>query len=154
MAAKKPATERFAEAVAPLGLVPDITRFGADTRTAEQAADAVGCPVGAIVKSLIFMDGDEPVLVLTSGSNRVDTAKISTSLRRGDADSVRAATGFAIGGTPPFGHLSKLRTYIDQDLFQHAQVWAAAGAPDSVFPLSPEDLVRFSDGVVQAVAQQ
>lgn len=153
MAKKKPATERFTEAVAPLGLVPDITRFGAETRTAEQAAEAVGCPVGAIVKSLVFMDGDEAVLVLTSGANRVDPAKISANLSRGDADNVRAATGFAIGGTPPFGHLTKLRTYVDEDLLRHEQVWAAAGAPDSVFPITPADLVRLSDATVQDVAQ-
>jgi len=153
MAKKKPATERFAEAVAPLGLTPEITRFGAETRTAEQAAEAVGCPVGAIVKSLVFVDGDEPVLVLTSGANRVDTAKISPNLARGDADTVRAATGFAIGGTPPFGHLTKLRTYVDEDLMPHAKVWAAAGAPDSVFPIAPADLVRLANGVVQNVAQ-
>lgn len=151
--AKKPATERFAEAVAPLGLAPRITRFPDDTRTAQQAADAIGCAVAQIVKSLVFLDGEEPVLVLTSGKNRVDTTKISPELRRGNADDVRSLTGFAIGGTPPFGHLTKLRTIVDQDLMAFDQVWAAAGAPDSVFPIAPAKLVELASASVADVAE-
>ncbi len=151
--AKIPATERFAAAIAPLGFVPDVVRFGEDTRTAEQAAAAVECDVAQIVKSLVFFDGDEPVLVLTSGANRVDGAKVSADLRRGNADDVRSLTGFAIGGTPPFGHLTKLRTIVDESLLAFDKVWAAAGAPDSVFPIDPKQLVEFTDASVQDVAE-
>lgn len=152
--AKKHAVVRFTEAVAPLGLIPDVTRFDQDTRTAEQAATALGCGVSQIVKSLVFLDADEPVIVLTSGSNRVDGSKISHDLRRGNADDVRALTGYAIGGTPPFGHLTKVRTIVDRDLMAFEQVWAAAGAPDSVFPIAPTRLVELSEATIAEVAER
>lgn len=152
--AKKHAVVRFTEAVAPLGLIPEVTRFDHETRTAEQAATALGCDVSQIVKSLVFLDAGEPVIVLTSGSNLVDGAKISRDFRRGNAEDVRALTGYAIGGTPPFGHLTKVRTIVDRDLMAFDQVWAAAGVPDSVFPIAPASLVELSDATIADVAQR
>ncbi len=135
-----------------------VRRFPSGTRTAADAAAAVGCDVAQIVKSLVFSGDDEPVLVLTSGANRVDTTKVATALGahrvvRADADLVRSATGFAIGGTPPFGHPSPLPTLVDPDLLGHDVVWAAAGTPDSVFALSPDVLVTRSGGRVTDVAE-
>ena len=115
------------------------------TRTAVDAAAAVGCDVDQIVKSLVLMAGEQPVLVLCSGANRVDLAKVGAEFdgraRMANADEVRAATGFAIGGAPPFGHPSPLPTLVDPHLLGFDEVWAAAGTPDSVFPLTPGDLV-------------
>ena len=152
-----PATERFVAAVEPLGLSVELQTFPAETRTAQQAADALGCGVGQIVKSLVFKAGDELVMVLTSGANRVDTALAAPhfgvdKLGRADAADARAATGFAIGGIPPCGHPTQLATVIDQDLLQYDCIWAAAGAPVSVFALSPDDLVRVTGGTVAQVA--
>ena len=134
-----------------------VERFPEDTRTAQQAADALGCQLGQIVKSLVFKAGDELVLVLTSGSNRVDQQRAATlfdveRLGRADADECRAATGFAIGGIPPCGHPVQLRAAIDEDLLQYDRIWAAAGAPDAVFALTPDDLRRVTGGTVAAVA--
>lgn len=136
----------------------EVRRFPEGTRTAADAAAAVGCDVAQIVKSLVFTADGEPVLVLTSGANRVDTAKVADELGvdhvgKADADLVRRATGFAIGGTPPFGHPSPLRTVVDRDLLAHDEVWAAAGSPDSVFPLAPRTLVERSGGTVTDVAE-
>lgn len=151
-----PATERFTAAAAAQGLDVAVRRFPADTRTAQQAADALECDLGQIVKSLIFKAGDELVLVLTSGSNRVDPKLAAplfgvTKLGRADADECRAATGFAIGGIPPCGHPTPLRAVIDEDLLQYDTIWAAAGAPDSVFELTPADLTRVTDGQIATV---
>lgn len=130
-----------------MGLEPEVKTFPEGTRTAQDAADALGCELGQIVKSLIFQADDEVVLVLTSGVNRVDEAKVAPlfgveRLGRADADAVRAATGFAIGGIPPCGHLSPLRAVVDRDLLTWDTVWAAAGAPDAVFELTPAKLVE------------
>ena len=118
----------------------DITVYPAGTRTARDAAAAIGCEVAQIVKSLVFIADDGPVLALVSGANRLDVAKLGAALgagsvRKADADEVRAATGFAIGGTPPFGHPVLLSTVVDQDLLEHDVVWAAAGTPDACFPI-------------------
>ena len=141
-----PAVERFIAAAKATGLDPDVRIFPADTRTAQQAADALGCELGQIVKSLIFAADDELVLVLTSGVNRVDETKAAAhfgvaKLGKANAEQARAATGFAIGGIPPCGHTQKLRCIIDHDLLQWDTVWAAAGAPDSVFELTPDQLL-------------
>ncbi len=141
------AVERFVAAAGELGLAPDVKTFPADTRTAQQAADALGCDLGQIVKSLIFQAGDELVLVLTSGVNRVDEAKVAPlfgvdTLGRADATAAREATGFAIGGIPPCGHPTPLRAVVDRDLLAWGTVWAAAGAPDAVFELTPAALVN------------
>ncbi|MDP9300002.1 MAG: YbaK/EbsC family protein [Actinomycetota bacterium] len=143
------AAGRFVEAAAAAGLVPDVRRFPEGTRTADDAARAIGCDVCQIVKSLVFVAGDEPVLALTSGKNRVDTARLAAlcgapDARKATADEVRAATGYAIGGTPPFGHPTRLRCFGDPDLVGFDTVWAAAGTPDSVFPLAPEELMRLA----------
>jgi Cys-tRNA(Pro) deacylase len=142
---------RVVEAAAIEGLEITPTEFPDGTRTAQDAADAIGCTVGQIVKSLIFTVDDEPVLALVSGSNRLDEGKLSAafeggSVGRADADLVRSTTGYAIGGVPPFGHSTPLRTVIDQDLLTYDEVWAAAGTPRDVFPLRPDDLVRVTRG--------
>ncbi len=136
---------RVEEGAAALGLSIEVRRFPEGTKTAPDAARAVGCEVGQIVKSLVFMADDRAVLALTSGANRVDTAKLAvvsgaTQARRANADEVRAATGYAIGGTPPFGHPRPIPAFIDQDLFGYEEIWAAAGTPDSVFRTTPEEL--------------
>ena len=136
---------RFEGAARQRGLSPKIQRFPEGTKTAPDAARAVGCEVGQIVKSLVFMADDEPLLALTSGANRADTAKLATitgsnEVRRANADEAREATGFAIGGTPPFGFPRPVRVLIDRDLLGYETLWAAAGTPDSVFPITPAEL--------------
>jgi prolyl-tRNA editing enzyme YbaK/EbsC (Cys-tRNA(Pro) deacylase) len=147
------ATDRFTEAARSLGLHPEPRRFPEGTKTAVEAARAIGCDVGQIVKSLVFIAGDEPVLALTSGSNRVDERTLAAAAgadaaRRATPEEARAATGFAVGGTPPFGLVEHVRAFCDRDLLAHEVVWAAAGTPDSVFPLGPADLVRLSGATV------
>ena len=156
--ASSSANQRFADTARALGLDPDITRFPENTRTAPEAAAAIGCELGQIVKSLVFACDGEPVLVLTSGSNQVDTAKVGELLGgeidRADASAVRDATGFAIGGVPPFGHTTSTRTLLDEDLMQYDVVWGAAGTPDTVFPLAPAQLVTLSGAVVASVRRE
>ncbi len=124
------------------------------TRTAVEAAAAVGCTVAQIAKSLVFRGAHtgKPILVIASGTNRVNQTALAQfagePLERPDADFVRAQTGFAIGGVPPLGHDHKLETYIDSDLWQYAQIWAAAGHPNAVFALSPDDLLALTGGRV------
>lgn len=146
------ARERFLEGARAVGLTPDIRQFPEGTRTAEQAAAAVGCELGQIVKSLVFLCDGSAVLALTSGANRVDTKRLGEVLggkiTRADADGVREATGYAIGGTPPFGHACRLRTVADPALLAYETVWAAAGTPDTVFELTPDELIRASGAVV------
>lgn len=133
-----------------------VREFAASTATADDAAAAIGTSVGRIVKSLVFMAGDQPVLVLASGPNRVDLEKVGRLLdkpiTRAKADQVKALTGFSIGGVPPVGHAQRLSTLVDRDLLQYDEVWAAAGTPNTVFSLSPKDLVRITDGRVEDVS--
>ena len=145
--------ERFLAAARELGLEPEVRRFPEGTRTAEDAARAIGCDVAQIVKSLVFVAEDGPFLALTSGANRADPARLGVELgangvRRATADEVREATGYAIGGTPPFGHARPLRVLVDRDLMVHEELWAAAGRPDTVFPIRAEALVEASRGRV------
>lgn len=152
------ATDRFVAAAQKLGLEPDVKTFPSDTRTAQQAADALGCELGQIVKSLIFRAGDELVLVLTSGLNRVDERKAAplfgvSKLGKADAADARAATGFSIGGIPPCGHPIALRSLIDHDLLEWETVWAAAGAPDAVFEITPTRLVEVTGALPSDVAR-
>jgi prolyl-tRNA editing enzyme YbaK/EbsC (Cys-tRNA(Pro) deacylase) len=138
------ATERFRALATEVGVDPTVSEFPEGTRTAGDAAAAVGCPVGAIVKSLVFMADDRPVLALTSGANRVDESRLAAALgaegvRKASADEARAATGYAIGGTPPFAHSGTGvdAVLIDPALLTYDAVWAAAGTPSSVFPIAP-----------------
>ena len=136
-----------------------VLEFHAGTRTAADAAAAIGCTVAQIAKSLIFRtrDTNRTVLVVASGPNRVDEKKIATeigeSIVHADADFVREATGFAIGGVPPVGHETPPITLIDDDLFQHETIWAAAGTPNAVFQLTPEGLARLTGGRRSRIAQ-
>jgi prolyl-tRNA editing enzyme YbaK/EbsC (Cys-tRNA(Pro) deacylase) len=141
------AIERFTEAARELGIDPQIRRFPEGTKTAADAAAAIGCELGQIVKSLVFMAGDRPVIAFTSGANRVDPAKLArvagaTPARRATPEEARDATGFAVGGTPPFGHPHPVRSYLDPGLLAFQEIWAAAGTPDSVFPLVPSELQK------------
>jgi prolyl-tRNA editing enzyme YbaK/EbsC (Cys-tRNA(Pro) deacylase) len=137
-----------------LGYAYTVVEHSESTRTAQEAADRAGCELGQIVKSLIFQgrDSGKPILVLTSGANRVDEKRISEyageAIRRADADFVRAVTGFAIGGVPPVGHLQKMETYIDEDFLQYPTIWAAAGTPNAIFELQTGDLQRMTNGQV------
>ena len=132
--------------MAALGLDIDVRRFPEGTRTAAEAAAAVGCELGQIVKSLVFLCDGEPVLALTSGSRRVNTDLLGEvlggTITRADADAVRRTTGYAIGGTPPFGHDRPLRTVVDTALMQYERVWAAAGTPETVFEIRSTELLR------------
>src|SRR5918998_5114310 len=132
-----PNVSRVVEAAALVGLLLEVQRFPEGTRTAVDAARAVGCEVGQIVKSLVFVDGGRPVVALVSGANRVDLDKLARaagadSVRRADGEEVRALTGFAIGGVPPFAHATPATVLVDGDLAAHETVWAAAGLPDAV----------------------
>ncbi len=144
---------RVRAAAAALGLTIDVRRFPEGTRTAQDAAAAIGCPVGAIVKSLIFTVDGEVVLALVSGANQLDEAKLAAAAggsmcRRASADEVRAATGFPIGGVPPIGLATPVREFLDDDLLGHDIVWAAAGTWHDVFPIAPADLAAASGGWV------
>ena len=154
------AEERVAAAAAAAGLEITIRRFPEGTRTAADAAAAVGCDVAQIVKSLVFLADGRPVVALVSGANRLDPARLAAALgsqdiERADGDAVRAATGYAIGGVPPFGHADPLPVLMDRSLFDHDIVWAAGGRPDAVFAVSPTDLERVAGAQVAdlAVAQ-
>jgi prolyl-tRNA editing enzyme YbaK/EbsC (Cys-tRNA(Pro) deacylase) len=141
------AVDRFLEAASVLGHPVEVRRFPAGTKTAQDAARAIGCEVGQIVKSLVFMADDRPLLALTSGANRVDVARLADlagagDVRRATPEEARVATGFAVGGTPPFGHPERVRTFLDRDLLAFDEVWAAAGSPDSVFGTTPGELRR------------
>ena len=145
--AKVRAVDRVREAAARLGLNLEVREFPEGTKTAGDAARAIGCDVGQIVKSLVFMAGERPFVALTSGPNRANTARLSelmggAAVRRATPEEAREATGFAIGGTPPFGHPKPVPMFVDRDLLRFDVVWAAAGTPQSVFPISPQDLVR------------
>ncbi len=142
------------EAGAALGLDIAVREMAQPTRTAEEAASACGVTVGQIVKSLVFLGADSarPYLLLVSGANRVNekgvAAHLGEKLKRPDADAVRALTGFAIGGIPPFGHDTKLATYMDRDLLQYDVIWAAAGTPKAVFRTEPGRLQQAAGAVV------
>lgn len=145
--------QRVVDAGAELGVDVVPRHFPQGAKTAQDAADAIGCQVGQIVKSLIFAVDEEVVLAYVSGSNQLDEAKLAAAAGGGrcervDADTVRTSTGFPIGGVPPFAHATSLRTFVDPDLLDHDEVWAAAGTWNDVFPLSPEALSKAGDGLV------
>lgn len=141
------AVDRFLGSAEVLGHPVDVRRFPEGTKTAQDAARAIGCHVGQIVKSLVFVADEKPVLALTSGANRVDLGRLarltgSKEVRRASPEEAREATGFAVGGTPPFGHPKPVRAFLDRDLLAYEEVWAAAGTPDAVFVLTPAELRR------------
>ncbi len=147
-----PTAQRIADTLATMDVETTVIEFAESTRTAEEAATAIGTQVAQIVKSLVFMVGDAPVLALVSGTNRLDTARLrewtGESPRRASADEVRTATGFAIGGVPPIGHAQPLQTFIDRDLMQYETVYAAAGTPHAVFAIAPDELARITGGQI------
>jgi len=136
------------------GLNHEVRELPATTRSAMEAAAAIGCQVAQIAKSLVFKSktSGKAILIIASGKNRVDEMKLTGYLgepiERGDADFVRQKTGFAIGGVPPIGHSEKLETFIDEDLLQYGEIWAAAGTPNAVFRLTPADLTKMTCGKV------
>lgn len=145
------------EEFARLGVTGEIIKTDDSARTAQEAAAALGVEVGQIVKSLLFQADGSPLMVLTSGVNRVDTNKVAkalnlTKISKADADLVRSATGYAIGGVPPFGHLTKMRILIDPQLAQYEVLWAAAGHPYFVFSTNFDELVLHSGAIVHDVA--
>lgn len=154
---KKSSTGRFKEAARAAGLKIAVRQMPDSTRTAVEAAAACGTSPAQIVKSLVFRlaDSGETVLILVSGKNRVDEAKVSSEigdhLERADADHVRAVTGFAIGGVAPLGSLAPLKTYMDRDLLAFDRIWAAAGAPNAVFSVAPQALAQASGAEIIAV---
>jgi Cys-tRNA(Pro) deacylase len=156
-----PSAQRVAEAAQALGLNIEIVEFAQTTRSAQEAAAAIGCQVGQIVKSLCFVVNGRSTICLVSGANQLDERKLAAlagvgrkQVSRADADSVKAATGFSIGGVPPFGHANLLPVYVDEDLMQYETVWAAAGTPFAVFAVRPAELVRASGGQVAALKRE
>jgi prolyl-tRNA editing enzyme YbaK/EbsC (Cys-tRNA(Pro) deacylase) len=149
--------QKVQDALKALGFAQQVIELPQATRSAAAAAQAVGCEVGQIVKSLILKSRrtKRPILVAASGSNRVSEKKIaelvSEAVEMADADFVRQQTGFAIGGVPPLGHLKRLEAFVDEDLLQYGEIWAAAGNPNAVFRLTPADLVQMTGGRVVAI---
>lgn len=146
--------KKVQEALRKKGFEMQVLELPGSTRTAPEAAQAVGCEVAQIVKSLIFKAkrSEKPILVIASGANRVNEkaleALIGEPLGKADADFVREQTGFVIGGVPPLGHIQPLLTFIDEDLMRLEEIWAAAGTPHAVFKLTPKDLVEMTGGKV------
>ena len=152
-----PAVSRVREALAAAGATATVRMLEDSARTAALAAEQLGCPVGAIANSLVFDADGTPLLVLTSGAHRADTAKLAavagvTSVRRASPEFVREHTGQAIGGVAPLGHPSPVRTLVDTALAAYPQVWAAAGHPKTVFPTTYEELLRVTGGTPADVA--
>ena len=136
-----PTAQRLQHRLHELGLDVEIQELSDSTRTAQEAADAVGADVGQIVKSLVFVDGDGPLLCLCAGDRRVDTARLGEDVRQARGDEVREATGFAIGGVPPLGHERPVRTVVDESLRRFDTVWCAGGTPHAVFSVETEALI-------------
>jgi prolyl-tRNA editing enzyme YbaK/EbsC (Cys-tRNA(Pro) deacylase) len=135
-----------------------VLELPGSTRTASDAARAIGCEVGQIAKSLVFhfLKNEKPLLVIASGSNRVNVELVGSNLGEAivmaGADYVRASTGFSIGGIPPLGHIAPIRTIIDQEIMQYKEIWAAAGTPHAVFRLTPDELLRITQGELMQVS--
>ena len=149
--------QKVQDALSELDLSLEVLELPNSTRTAVEAAQAVGCQVGQIVKSLIFKGkrSRRPILVIASGANRVDEKKVEAQigepLGKADAYFVRQQTGFAIGGVPPLGHSHKIDTFIDRDLLSYQDVWAAAGTPRAIFRLDPQDLPKMTGGLIMDI---
>jgi prolyl-tRNA editing enzyme YbaK/EbsC (Cys-tRNA(Pro) deacylase) len=136
-----PTSQRLQDRLEELGLPVQVQDLADSTRTAGDAAAAVGVEVGQIVKSLVFVDANGPLLCLCAGDRRVDTAKLGAGVRQAKGDEVREATGFAIGGVPPLGHAEPVRTIVDESLRRYEEVWCAGGTPNSVFRVATEALI-------------
>ncbi len=153
----KSSAGKVQQAVNELGYDFTIVEFDESTRTSKDAAAAIGCTVAQIAKSLVFRSepGNQPVLVIASGPNRVNEAMVEAllgeTIGKAEAEFVRETTGYAIGGIPPVGHLAPIRTFIDADLFLHDVIWAAAGTPHAVFRLTPDALKEMTNGEVIAI---
>ena len=149
--------QKIQDALAALGLSLEVVELPASTRTAQEAAQAIGCGVAQIVKSLVFKGSRSrrAILVLVSGSNRVNEARLGElagePVEKADADFVRQHTGFVIGGVPPLGHPEPLLTFVDEDLLTFPEIWAAAGTPRAVFRLGREDLGRITQGTIARI---
>jgi len=148
--------EQVADAARALGIDIEVSAFPQGTRTAEDAAAAVGCDVAQIVKSLVFVVDEQPVLALVGGADRLDEGKLAaaaggSTARRANADEVRSATGYAVGGVPPFAHATALRCFVDDALLGHDVVWAAAGTPTHVFASEPHALVTAAKAQVATI---
>ena len=152
-----PSVQKVRDALKVLGFTNEVMELQSTTRTSVEAAQAVGCRVEQIAKSIVFQGKQthKPILVIASGPNRVNEKRIAESisepLGKADADYVRKRTGFAIGGVPPIGHLEKLEVFIDEDLLQYNEIWAAAGTPNAVFKLTPSDLIKMTGGRVASI---
>ncbi|RPH73803.1 YbaK/EbsC family protein [bacterium] len=152
-----PSAQKIQDQLKSLGYAYIVIEHAESTRTAQEAAERAGCELGQIVKSLIFKGKltGKPILVLTSGANRVDEKRISgyagEAIGRADADFVRAVTGFAIGGVPPVAHPQKMETYLDEDFLQYETIWAAAGTPNAIFELKTSDLQKMTGAQVVRV---
>ncbi|RIK39842.1 MAG: hypothetical protein DCC57_19935 [Chloroflexi bacterium] len=150
----KPSAQKVQDALSAQGYTNQVVELSESTRTSAEAAAAIGCTVGQIAKSLIFIgkQSRRPILIIASGVNRVDekraAAQIGERLEKANAEFVRTATGYAIGGIPPLAHAAPLATYIDQDLLHYDEIWAAAGHPHAVFCLTPAELVAMTGGQV------
>lgn len=155
--ALNPSAQKVQEALKERGFQNQIFEFQSPTRTSAEAAQAVGCQVDQIAKSIVFRgkQTDQPILVIASGINRVNEKRIeeliSEPLGKADANYVRLKTGFVIGGVPPVGHLEKMTILIDEDLLKHKEIWVAAGTPNAVFKLTPSDLVKMTGGRVISI---
>jgi prolyl-tRNA editing enzyme YbaK/EbsC (Cys-tRNA(Pro) deacylase) len=153
------AAQKVQDALDQLGLGHAVLELEVPVKTAQQAADAVGCEVAQIAKSLIFksQDSGRPVLVITSGANRVSESRLEALLHEGisraDPEFVRVNTGFSIGGIPPVGHIVPPTVLIDEDLLSFQTIWAAAGHPNGLFKLDPKDLPRMTGGTVASVKE-
>jgi Cys-tRNA(Pro) deacylase len=154
----KSSVERVVEGLASAGISTEVKEFAESTRTAEEAAAAIGVTVGQIVKSLVFLSGNQAILALVSGPNRASRQKLAAltgaeSVVQPDADAVRRLTGFSIGGIPPVGHTSRLPAFCDPALLQYPVVWASAGTPHAVFSISPSQLVALCQAQVTDICQ-
>lgn len=152
-----PSAQRVQEVIRALGFPYKVIEFQQATRSSQDAAKAIGCHVGQIAKSIVFRTktSKRPVLVIASGINRVNENSVARfvnePVEKADAEFVKKVTGFTVGGVPPVGHLQKIETFIDEDLFSYEIIWAAAGSPHAVFALSPRDMVKMTDGKVVCI---
>jgi prolyl-tRNA editing enzyme YbaK/EbsC (Cys-tRNA(Pro) deacylase) len=149
--------EKIQAALAAFGLDQEVVEFPESTRTAQEAADAIGCSVEQIVKSLVFqrIPSRQPLMIAASGGNRVNEKRIKELLGekivRADAEFVKEVTGYPIGGVPPLAHTQPIETFIDEDLLKYEEIWAAAGTPNAVFRLSPQELALITRGKVEKI---